>query len=278
MSDRIDPSFWVHHLPTIPVGGKRRYPHDCGEGRTLVVFHNEPESSCYCHRCGSVGYHMQHLSVADALALQEKSKAAENAARTSLELPQVDSRDPGQWPAVLRNWFYKMGLGPAHISALGLYHNKDMDRIVLPILDEDRKVVYWTARSASRTPKWLGPDVPKHGLVARYGTGKGDAVVLTEDPLSAYKVGLVCEAWCLFGTKLKDAVALQLLNDPRRVVTWLDDDQGRRNGSNPGQDAAQKMRSRLRALGKDVANVTSDKDPKYLTRQRIRELLWTGTK
>lgn len=269
----IDPASWVPHLPSIPIGGKRRYPHDCGEGRPLVVFRGELESSAYCHRCGEVAYHQEQLSIADRLRLQAETRAAENSARASLELPEDHKRDPGEWPANLRNWFYKMGMGPAHLSAMGLYYNSDMDRVVLPILDEQRQVVYWTARHATRTPKWIGPDVPKNGLVAKYGVGKGDAVVLTEDPMSAYKVGLVTEAWCLFGTKLKDSVLLALLHEPRRVITWLDDDTGRRNGSNPGQDAAQKMRARLKSMGKKVQNITSEKDPKGHTVAYIRSKL-----
>lgn len=269
----IDPSSWVPHLPSIPVGGKRRYPHDCGEGRPLVVFRGELESSAYCHRCGTTARHTEQLSVADRLRMQEKAQAAERTARASLELPECHERDPGHWPASLRNWFYKMGLGPAHLSAMGLYYNRDMDRVVLPVLGEQRQVLYWSARHATRTPKWLGPDVPKQGLVAKYGVGKGSCVVLTEDPVSAYKIGLVTEAWCLFGTKLKDAVLLSLVNESRRVVTWLDDDRGRSNGSNPGQEAAQKMRARLRAMGKTVDNVKSEKDPKGHTVAYIRSKL-----
>lgn len=275
MERDIDPASWVPHLPSIPVGGKRRYSHDCGEGRPLVVFRGELESSAYCHRCGTHARHREVLSLEEQLRLQKRREDADKAARGSVELPECTSRDPGTWPAALRNWFYRQGLGPAHLAALGLYYSEAMDRCVLPIADDTGAVVYWSARSAKATPKWLGPDVPKGGLVAVYGRGRGDRVVLTEDPLSAYKVGLECEAWCLFGTKLKDAVALALLQDERVVATWLDDDQGRRNGSNPGQESALKMRARLRALGKDVTNITSARDPKYLTRAQIRERLWS---
>uniref|UniRef100_UPI001E515FD6 hypothetical protein n=1 Tax=Xanthomonas campestris pv. translucens TaxID=343 RepID=UPI001E515FD6 len=59
----------------------------------------------------------------------------------------------------------------------------------------------------------------------------------------------------------------------RPVVTWLDDDRGRPGGSNPGQEAARKMGQRLRALGKKVCNATSERDPKYLTRSTIDEVL-----
>lgn len=273
MSERLDESEWVPHLPHIPLGGRKRIPHDCGEGRPLVVFRNDPESSAYCHRCGKVGYHERVMSLEERLAMQQKQLAADKAARDSMELPAVSHQDPADWPQALKVWFYRMGLGPAHIAALGAYYNSEMDRAVLLIRDAAGRVVYWTARHAHRAPKWLGPDVPKHGLVARFGVGKGDSIVLLEDVLSAYKVGLVCEAWCLFGTKLKDSVLAELLNDPRPVVTWLDDDRGRPGGKNPGQDSARQMRNRLRALGKEVRNATSERDPKYLPRDRIEEVL-----
>lgn len=272
MADRLDQSEWVHHLPHIPVGGRKRIPHDCGEGRPLVVFHNDPESSAYCHRCGKVGYHERVMSLAERLEAQEKAGAADRKARGSLELPACTSADPADWPQDLRNWFYRMGLGPAHLAALGAYYSAEMTRVVLPIIQGGR-AVYWIARSVSRSPKWLTPDVPKGELILKYGEGKGDAVVILEDPLSAYKVGLVCEAWCLFGTKLRDGVVHALLVDPRPVATWLDDDHSHYSGKNPGQEAALLMRKRLRALGKEVTNVTSERDPKFLSRQRIAEEL-----
>lgn len=273
MAERLDHSEWVHRLPSIPVGGRRRYTHDCGEGKPLIVFHNEPEASAYCWRCGKVGYYERQMSAQEKLALLERQKHADTRMRATVELPPCTEADPGKWPAKLRNWFYRMGLGPAHLTALGCYYNAEMDRVVLPIRDKDGKPVMWTARSSWASPKWIGPQVSKMGMVVRYGVGRGDRIVLLEDPLSAYKVGLVTEAWCLLGTKLHDAVVLELLNDPRPVVTWLDDDKGRPGGYNPGQEAAAAMRRRLVSLGKPVGNMKSDRDPKYLPRKLLEDHL-----
>ncbi|QVW29509.1 DNA primase [Stenotrophomonas phage BUCT603] len=272
MADRLDPCEWVHHLPSIPVGGRRRYPHECGEGRPLVVFKGDPESSAYCHRCGKLGRHERVMSNAERLAYEQKRREADRSARSKVELPPASSHDPGDWPPKLRNWFYRMGLGPAHLAALGCYYSDELDRVVVP-LKEDGRPVYWIARSQMRSPKWLTPDVPKGSLIVKFGEGRGDRIVVLEDPLSAYKVGLECEAWCLFGTKLKDGVLAALLADPRPVVTWLDDDHSHYSGKNPGQEAALLMRKRLRALGKQVTNMTSDRDPKYMSRDFIREVL-----
>lgn len=272
MAERLDHSEWVHHLPHVANGGRKRVPHDCGEGRPLVVFKGDPESSAYCHRCGKVGKFVREMSLAEKLEHDARKASAERQARASVALPAAGSSNPGDWPRGLRNWFYKMGLGPAHLSALGAYYSQEMDRVVLP-LHQEGKAVYWIARSVTRSPKWLTPDVPKGDLILKYGEGRGDKVVILEDPLSAYKVGLQCEAWCLFGTKLKESVLLALLEDPRPVATWLDDDHSHYSGKNPGQEAALVMRRRLRALGKDVLNKKSDRDPKYLDREQIREVL-----
>lgn len=271
MADRLDESEWVHHLPNIPIGGRKRLPHDCGEGRPLVVFRKEPESSAYCHRCGKVGYHERLMSLAERIAAQEKAKAADNAARASLDLPANTSSDPSDWPADLRNWFYRCGLGPAHLSALGAYYNEDLERCVLPIRDSAGKVVYWSARHASRSPKWLGPDVSKGNLDVRWG--KGDVIVLCEDVLSSYKVGLVFESTPLFGTKVNDRLINRLLEDTRPVGVWLDNDLGRSTGANPGQEAAGVLIRRLRALGKQCFNVVSDRDPKFYSRTKIEEIV-----
>lgn len=272
MSDRLDQSEWVHHLPHIANGGRKRVPHDCGEGKPLVVFKGDPESSAYCHRCGKYGKFERVMSLQEKLAHDKAKRDTDAQMRASTRLPDTGPEDPGEWPMQLRNWFYRMGLGPAHLAALGAYYSPAMDRVVLP-LRENGRVVYWIARSVTRSPKWLTPDVPKGNLILKYGVGKGNRIVILEDPLSAYKVGLECEAWCLFGTKLRDSVVLALLQDPRDVVTWLDDDHSHYSGTNPGQEAALLMRRRLRAMGKQVSNMTSDRDPKFLPRDRIREVL-----
>lgn len=188
-------------------------------------------------------------------------------------MPECSTRELSEYPSELKLWLYRMGISQVHADALGLYYNDDMHRFVLPIVNDSKEVVFWTARSQTRQPKWMSPAVPKNGLVAVFGKGKGDKIILNEDPLSAYKVGMVNEAWCLFGTKLHDRVVTRLLNSGKPVATWLDDDRGRWHGANPGQEAAQKMRARLRALGEEVMNITSDRDPKYLTRVQLQEKL-----
>lgn len=272
MKEHLAAEDWEPYLSSMRDGETRRVPHFCGEGSPLKITKGIV-STAYCFRCGLHGRHEETLSLQQRLALQAQENAADAQLAGSIQLPICSTRDMASYPSELKLWLYRMGISQPHADMLGLYYTEPSHRVVLPILNDRREVIFWSARSQTRQPKWMSPPVPKNGLVAVFGKGKGDKIVLNEDPLSAYKVGLVNEAWCLFGTKLHDRVINRILNDGRRVVTWLDDDRGRRNGSNPGQDAARSMRSRLRALGETVLNITSDRDPKFLSRQEIQEKL-----
>lgn len=262
---------WLHYTQQLSTGQRVRVPHDCGEGDCMVVSKDGNEARAYCHRCGGVGFYREQESLAEQLARSQREASADNTARATLELPQP--MEPlSNAPKELAVWFYKMGLSPSRVQELGLYWCPSIGRVVLPIRQDDH-VVFWLARSHKRTPKWLGPDVPKTGLTFKYGVGKGDTIVLTEDALSAWKVGQVTEAWSLLGTKAHARVVHELMQQGKRLAVWLDDDRGRKNGSNPGQEAARKIAKTLRELGEDVRNITSDRDPKFHDLDYIRSKL-----
>ena len=68
----------------------------------------------------------------------------------------------------------------------------DADRVVLPVLSPSGGVLFWQARAVDkRQPKYLAPPIDKATVIAAYGCA--DTVTLTEDLLSAYKVGKVGE-------------------------------------------------------------------------------------
>lgn len=272
----LDPKEWLHHATALPVGGRKRVPHDCGDGDSLLITREHDKSTAYCFRCGGTGFYREHESLEAKLERTTRQLAADSAARASLALPEPVVLDTRLWPQADKVWFFKMGLSPRMIGELGLYWCPDLGRVVLPIMEGGR-TVYWTARSQSRTPKWLTPTVPKQGLVARYGVGKGSMIVLCEDPLSAYKIGQVTEAWSLLGTKLHDKVLLELAQQQKTVATWLDDDVGRANGRNPGQEAATEIGARLRSFGIHHKNITSKRDPKYYDSEEIGRKVCTTT-
>ncbi|WAX24077.1 DNA primase [Xanthomonas phage P4] len=272
MSDTLPDNDWLPHAERLPVGGRTRVAHECGEGTPLLISREHDKSTAYCFRCGGTGFKREHESIEAKLARIHAEQTSERLVRATVELPEPRVYDTREWPLDAKVWFFKQGLSLRMIGELELYWCPSIGRVVLPIMEGDR-TVYWTARSTTRQPKWLTPNVPKDGLVVRYGVGKGDTIVLCEDPLSAYKVGLVTEAWSLLGTKLHNKAVVALVGSGKRVAVWLDDDRGRSNGSNPGQEAATKIAARLRAFGLDVRNIKSPHDPKYHPPDYIQEKL-----
>lgn len=266
---------WYPQAQRKLIGGRTsaRGDHTCGDPGTLMLTRDGAELTAYCFRCGGVGKHVEQESPQEKFARVQQQTKADEFIRQCIDPPEVTAYDAAAWPKRDSLWFYKMGLSPRRIKELGLYYNADSGRVVLPIREDDQ-VVFWMARSQTASPKWIGPKVKKRGLFAKYGApSRDEPIVLTEDPLSAYKIGLVREAWSLLGTKVHPRHAMQLLEANRPVIVWLDDDLGRRNGSNPGQEAAKQIIAELSSYGLSVSNMKSDKDPKWYNQYRIKEML-----
>jgi len=135
---------------------------------------------------------------------------------------------------------------------------------VVPVY-EAGEVVFWQARAYDkRQPKYLSPPVDRSALLPRYG--RADRIVLTEDLLSAFKIGLVGEAWCLMGTHASPRLIAALLARKAPVLCWLDPD-------GPGRRAAAKVHKQLKAYGIEVRVIRSERDPKLHTFDEIKECI-----
>jgi len=193
-----------------------------------------------------------------------KAKAqADAAVQGSLRPPQPANFDPATWPLEARVWLYKAGLHNDKIKSLGFYHHEPTGRVVLPIIENNR-LLYWQARGFDpKAAKYINPPVPEKPA---FRIGNGPVLVLTEDILSAVRVGGVTEAWCLMGTSITDKVLSAIIATRKRVLVWLDPD-------GAGVKGRRKFVPRLRAYGVDATAITSDKDPKYYSKEEIAHIL-----
>lgn len=260
MSVRIEASEFQHIAEALQVGRSIRAAH-CGDKKTMIVTREAGRLHAHCFRCDGSGEVRQQESLEDKLRRMAQERNADARARVSLELPEPRVYTLSEWPRDAALWLYKAGFSPSMIDKLGAYWCPLLGRVVLPVMEDDR-AVFWQARSIKRQPKILSPEMPRRGVVGRYG--RGDTLVLCEDTLSAYKVGQVTEAWSLLGTKLLPAPAAEIIASGRPVVTWLDNDEAGKRG------AAQIQRA-LRAYGISVRNVVTPKDPKQYSRAYIEE-------
>lgn len=260
----LDSKEWLQHAQALHEGGSKKIEHSCGPGDCLHINNKRDGWSAYCHRCAYKGWVPRPAeSLTEKLERLRRIQTAENTIAARPELPTPAEYDPRAWPIDARVWLYKAGISNAEIESLGFYWNPRIQRVVIPVRDEAGQVIYWQARSldATNPKKYLNPRVDKQRLVAKYG--RGPAIVLTEDILSAYRVSRAeVEAWSLMGTKITDYIAAGLLLSGKPVAVWLDPDKA-------GQTNAALILKQLRAYGIDARNVVSSKDPKLLSRGDI---------
>ncbi len=214
-------------------------------------------------------------SLSERIARRAQEREVDDAMTQSVHgvitLPTPVNFDVETWPSEARVWLYKAALDRTDIGKLGLYHHEPSGRVVLPVFERER-LIYWQARSVDgRQPKYINPKVNRQRLVAKFG--RGDPLVLTEDVLSAYRVGQLTEAWSLMGTKLTDYIATDILKRGGRVLVWLDPDWQYPEGKRPGVIAAKKITNQLRSMGVQVERIVSRADPKLLSRREIHETI-----
>lgn len=256
--------FWADVCPRVRPGHRLRVNHDCGPGRTLLVSEEGGKYRAWCFRCNSGGQTTgPEPSIEERLARVHAATAADAGRRATLVLPDM-VQDPSEWPPLAKLWLYRAGLGAHDCGRLGAGYDPASGRVFVPVR-ENGVLVFWQARSIDgRQPKYLAPDVDKRGVLPRYGHGHG--ITLTEDILSAYKVGQVGEAWSLLGTRASSRVLTELMARRERVRVWLDPDRA-------GQKAATKLVHLLHGIGVAANNVVSEKDPKLLTYSSIKGMI-----
>lgn len=124
--------------------------------------------------------------------------------------------------------------------------------------------MFYQARAfqKDRFPKYLGPTPRPPKLMPAWGSFA--VPTLTEDMLSAMKIGLVAEGWAVLGTRVSDHQVSELMRRGGRCNVWLDPDAAGRRG-------AGKIIKQLRAYGLEVRDILSERDPKLHTRDEIKE-------
>lgn len=264
----LDPASWLEAAQELPLGGRRRINHDCGDGRTMIVSHADAAWTAYCWRCSDNGYksHPQP-SLAERIARLAAIKAVEDEARVTTALPGPANYNPSTWPLPARVWLYQAGISNERIAELGFYYCERLDRIVMPVSD-GTSVVFWQARGFTRGGcKYLSPAINRSILAPLYVTGASNGLlVLTEDILSAVRVSEVTPSRSLMGTSITDNVLLLVAGAKLPVSVWLDPDAAGKRGTT-------KIARALALAGVDTSIIRTAKDPKCYSREDIAAIL-----
>jgi len=138
----------------------------------------------------------------------------------------------------------------------------DREWLIFPFFDDADNMIAWSARNFSTSrPK---PKYWHHGnisdLLHIVGKPHNETIVLTEDILSAIKVGRICEAMPVWGSNVPLKTLQRLSDRFKRVGVWLDMDKARES-----------LRTARRAeqIGLEAKTIISIKDPKEYSADEI---------
>jgi len=228
-------------------------------GDNLGVFDNGHK---HCFACGYHFYPKYYLPTPVTHGNEDKKL-----------LPDDFSRDI---PSAAWKWLLQYGLPYTYWLESCGYSEKEQ-RLVFKVghplcfsigrlipSSEEHVAALALSNSTKRRKWYVWGDSHKHCEVI--GAGKGRAIVLVEDLISAHKVGQVNEAIPLFGTVIHPCHIYYLQQANKPVIVWLDKDQ---QGNN------HKLAIRLQGLiNQPVSVVVTDKDPKELAYDVIKEEIY----
>lgn len=265
----LHPDDYLEKAKALPIGGDARIEHWCGDGQVIKISHTNKGYSAYCFRCGSKGFTpIERKTLSDFDILKQEEAVAELS--QTMRLPDDFTTEIPTQHAL---WLYKAGLHMDRIRTLGFGYSSKLARVVLPVYDNG-VLVYVQARATmypEQKPKYLNlkgaqkDDIIYHCKPEQHLEGYRDTVVVTEDILSAARVGEVCNAISILGTKLSNGQAIKIA-EYARVIWWLDSDDA-------GIKGVRKGSQQLQFLIGNQFDIRTEKDPKLYSSRKIRNIL-----
>lgn len=213
-----------------------------------------PDGSSYCFSCGFF----------TTTSRQYKFKEKTIDKTKTIRLPaDVD----GYIPEKARNFLGKFELTPNDCLMLW---SESKQRLIFPIFS-DKELLAWQGRylGTEQQPKWLSYG-DLNSIYHFVGNKFSNTVVLTEDLLSAIKVGKACktlDTMPIFGSHISAKRLLHLKQYCAKieVYIWLDKDK---------QKESIKFTKLAQQLGLKAYSIITDKDPKEYNEQEINKWLY----
>ena len=240
-------------------------------GDNLRVF---ADGHKWCFSCG----YRESGSLKSRIHSLEKSNMPK--AEKSLNFPEDYIR---YIPREALAWINKYKLTKAELDVNKVGWSEDRKLLIFPVYDDMNQIIYWqgrdfmisrTVHEAVRRPKWFSGGSPAnllHIIGPSWDASPTDAtetIILTEDVVSAIKVGRVYPAMPIWGSSIPLGSVRMLFKRFKRVGIWLDPDK-----------TLEAVKSAIRAsqFG-DAFVVTSTQDPKYYDINYITEFVENSKK
>lgn len=256
---------WLAQAQRLFVGQKQRIRHGHERTAAMDVYNNDDSWSCWCHRChegGTVWKQHQHIRVARVEPDRVQPVPAD-AIRIRDATPYIQRQI---WSLLI-----KKGIAPEIINEELLWYSPSANRLLL--LFQGRAL----GRSLSelQLPKWLmygqWQNLPRT-WITKYSPCA--PVVITEDALSAHKVGCALATKSItvlatLGTRLTDkTLALLLENSCKHLLVMYD-------GDSAGKAGARAVKQRVSPFGItcSILELPYGYDPKDCSIAQIQALI-----
>lgn len=256
---------WVDIAKKLPVNGRTRTKciEACGTDESQLISHNPKGYSRYCFRCKSNAFVPAGLRTIEDIKRAREALSELNSKK--IHLPTDYTLDV---PDRAATWYYKYGISAELARHYKIGYSPSLDRVILPVYQNDELVsMQMRAINSWQKPKYINPKSAMQNVLfyARDKAGQ-TCTVITEDILSAIKIGRVHHATSILGTNLSDAKASKLAEDNLKVYIWLD-------GDKAGIQGAKQARKQLNLLGVQTINIQTEKDPKEYSLEDIRRII-----
>ena len=217
------------------------------------------DGGVYCYACG----YFKSGSAIKTLA-REKDRGSASTTTTVCLPRDVDFSLPQ------KAWDHLSKYSLTNLDALKhrIMWSEEWQRVIFPYFAHDQ-LIGWQGRYLGKEnkAKWYSQGILRDLMhICGYAPPAGNPrpIVLTEDVISAIRVGHVTQASPLFGSHISTKAAMRYHKFFDNIVIWLDKDK---------QMDSIKFTARLNNLGITTRNIITDKDPKEYTDTEIVDIL-----
>ena len=167
-------------------------------------------------------------------------------------------------PTKALDWLAKYHLTKEELSVIKPLYSYEKDLLVFPIYDDQGELLMWQGR-------YFG-DNTNHPKYLTYGAKnvlhivgvESDTIVVTEDLVSAVRVGSVINAMPLWGSSMPLESIIRLSKRFKYLSIWLDNNK-----------AKESLKTRIKASPyfDGVLSIVTELDPKCYSVEQIKEIL-----
>lgn len=281
--------YWLQQAKMLPAGGHTKIE-CCASDNSMRIENGTKGYRGWCFRCKETKFEAHGIfSIAE---LQQRKQELEAwAADKDVKLPSDAQELGSNTEAII--WLLKAGIGQSMWTTYAIYYSSRLNRVILPVfrdrqlnaspMIEGTELQAVVLRSLEKSgPKYLirernNDTVFYSNLDTIYPEDRakdhGYDLVITEDILSAIRVGRIVPSASIVGTSVSSGKITSIMGRVQnynkinpRIGIWLDPDKA-------GKKGAYRLAQSLTLLGADVKMIVSERDPKRHSNREIRKYL-----